>query len=207
MRIRDLPVQPLGSSALRIAVPDLATAHSVFDTIRAAGIAAVLDVVPAAHSVVVTVTSPDQLDRARAGVTALVVSSGLVRRSRHHDIDVSYDGPDLDELADHCGRSVSDVVGLHSAPIYTVAFLGFLPGFGYLNGLDDALHTPRRSSPRQRIRRGSVGIADDVTGIYPDASPGGWQIIGHTDTVMFDVARDDPALLAPGDTVRFRAIG
>jgi KipI family sensor histidine kinase inhibitor len=98
---------------------------------------------------------------------------------------------------------VNDVVQRHAGATYTVAFLGFQPGFPYLAGLDRALVTPRKDTPRTEVPAGALGIAGDVTGIYPRSSPGGWQLIGRTDATLFDVARDPPALLAPGDTVRF----
>ncbi len=93
----------------------------------------------------------------------------------------------------------------HTAVDYLVAFLGFTPGFPYLVGLDPALHVPRRATPRTRVPAGSVGLAGSQTGVYPTASPGGWQLIGRTEAVLFDPDRDPPALLAPGDRLRFVA--
>ena len=90
-----------------------------------------------------------------------------------------------------------------AAPLYTVACLGFSRGFPYLEGLDPALHLPRRDSPRARVPAGSVAIAAELTGIYPRATPGGWHLVGTTDAVLFDESAEPPALLAPGDRVRF----
>jgi KipI family sensor histidine kinase inhibitor len=98
---------------------------------------------------------------------------------------------------------MSDFVSSHAAVEYTVAFLGFQPGFPYMRGLPAGLHAPRRASPRARVAAGSVAIGGAYCGIYPSAGPGGWQIIGRTAAVLFDPAHDAPALLLPGDRVRF----
>jgi KipI family sensor histidine kinase inhibitor len=112
-------------------------------------------------------------------------------------------GPDLPLVARHCGLEVDEVVRLHAARVYTVFFVGFLPGFGYLGELDPRLATPRRAEPRLRVAAGSVGIGGEQTGIYPLASPGGWQLIGRAQATLFDPARSPPALLRPGMNVRF----
>ena len=122
------------------------------------------------------------------------------------EIHVRYgglDGPDLDVVADLHGLRPADVVELHTAASYHVLFLGFAPGFAYLGGLPPTLVTPRRASPRERVPAGSVGIAGEQTGVYPLAMPGGWQLIGRTDTELFDPERDPPALFHPGAMVRF----
>jgi KipI family sensor histidine kinase inhibitor len=115
-------------------------------------------------------------------------------------------GPDLDALADHARLGAEEVVERHAGAMYTVAMLGFAPGFPYLFGLDPALHMPRRASPRTRVPAGSVAIGGAQTGIYPSELPGGWQLIGRTPLVLFDADRDPPSLLMPGDRVRFVAI-
>jgi KipI family sensor histidine kinase inhibitor len=119
------------------------------------------------------------------------------------EIPVAYDGPDLAEVAQHTGLSEDEVVAAHTGTTWTVAFGGFAPGFAYLVGGDARLAVPRRGTPRTSVPAGSVGLAGEFSGIYPRSSPGGWQLIGRTDAVMFDVDRDPPALLAPGATVRF----
>ena len=113
------------------------------------------------------------------------------------------DGPDLEAVADLHGLRPADVADLHASAPYRVLFLGFAPGFGYLAGLPPSLSTPRRASPRERVPAGSVGIAGEQTAVYPLAMPGGWQLIGRTDAVLFDPTRDPPALLRPGAAVRF----
>ena len=120
-------------------------------------------------------------------------------------IEVVYDGPDLADVASHTGMSEDEVVSAHTGTPWTVAFGGFAPGFAYLVGGDERLVVPRRESPRTSVPAGSVGLAGEFSGVYPRSSPGGWQLIGHTAAVMFDVDRDPPALLAPGARVRFVA--
>ncbi|MFZ6798682.1 5-oxoprolinase subunit PxpB [Undibacterium sp. Di24W] len=112
-------------------------------------------------------------------------------------------GPDLPFVAEHCQLSLEDVVKRHCAANYVVYFLGFQPGFAYLGGMPESLATPRRAEPRSRVPAGSVGIGGKQTGIYPAASPGGWQLIGHTTLKLFDPQRAEPTLLQPGDSVRF----
>lgn len=114
--------------------------------------------------------------------------------------------PDLSDVAAHAGLTVDQVISRHTAAEYTVAMLGFAPGFPYLLGLDDALQTPRRASPRTRVPAGAVGIGGAQAGIYPRELPGGWNLIGRTPVVLFDPCREPPCLLLPGDRVRFHAI-
>lgn len=122
------------------------------------------------------------------------------------EIPVCYDGPDLDEVANLSGLPRDEVIRLHSSTEFSVAFCGFVPGFAYLTGLPPALQVPRRKSPRTRVDAGSVAIAGEFTGVYPRVSPGGWQLIGHTTTSVWDSRRQPPALLAPGTRVRFTRI-
>jgi KipI family sensor histidine kinase inhibitor len=130
--------------------------------------------------------------------------------TRTIDIPVRYggaDGPDLAALAQHAGLTIAQTVARHCAIEYTVAMLGFAPGFPYLLGLDPALRMPRLATPRTRVPAGSVAIGGAQTGIYPREGPGGWRIIGHTALPLFDALRDPPSLLMPGDRVRFVAHG
>ena len=124
-------------------------------------------------------------------------------------IPVCYDvefGPDLLDVAHHAGLSVEEVVRLHSSPTYLVYFLGFSPGFVYLGGLPEMLHTPRLATPRPSVAGGSVGIAGSQTGIYPVDSPGGWKLIGRTPLRMFDPEATPPTRLQPGDRMKFSPI-
>lgn len=124
-------------------------------------------------------------------------------------VPVCYDphfAPDLEFVSRHTSLSPSQLVEAHSAAEYFVYFLGFAPGFAYLGGLDSRLHVPRLPSPRQQVAAGSVGLAGAQTGVYPNDSPGGWQLIGRTPLRMFDPARPQPSLLQAGDLVRFQPI-
>ncbi|GAA0799288.1 5-oxoprolinase subunit PxpB [Psychrobacter piscatorii] len=128
---------------------------------------------------------------------------------KHIEIPVHYGGkygPDLAAMAETLGMSVDAVVDLHTSAIYTVYFIGFQPGFPYLGGLSESLHFPRHTTPRTQVPAGSVGIGGEQTGIYPFASPGGWQLLGQTDTALFDLTKDSPTLLSAGDTLCFTAI-
>ena len=113
------------------------------------------------------------------------------------------DGPDLADVASLNGLRPEDVVALHAGTEYRVYFLGFAPGFAYMGPVPPQIAAPRLAAPRQRVAAGSVGIAGEQTGVYPFELPGGWRIIGRTDVSMWDLARDSPALVLPGDRVRF----
>ena len=115
-------------------------------------------------------------------------------------------GPDLKAVADHAGCSENEVIERHTQRTYRVYMLGFVPGFAYMGRVDPAIAAPRHRVPRERVPPGSVGIAGGQTGVYPIESPGGWQLIGRTTTVMFDPERATPSLLVPGDLVRFVAL-
>jgi KipI family sensor histidine kinase inhibitor len=168
--------------------------------LRSAKLPGVVDIVPAARTVLVHHTGGDTSAIAAAlqdvRATAPVGGEAV-------ELSVDYDGKDLATVATLCGLTVSDVVALHAGATYTVAFCGFMPGFAYLIGLDPRLQLPRRSSPRPRVPAGSVAIASEFSAVYPSASPGGWHLLGHTDAVLWDEQRLCPALLEPGTNVRF----
>jgi KipI family sensor histidine kinase inhibitor len=130
--------------------------------------------------------------------------------ARTVDIPVCYDhsmAPDLAEAADELGLGIEELIHRHCAADYTVAMIGFAPGFPYLLGLPESLTLPRLATPRTRVPAGSVAIGGNQTGIYPRESPGGWRLLGRTPLALFDPARTAPSLLAPGDRVRFQRIG
>lgn len=175
-------------------------------------VAAVEDVVAGARTVLVRF-APGAAEEVRQWITATLDSPSPGPATTDdafgpvsHSIPVVYDGEDLDEVARWCRLSRQEVVRRHCAATYAVAFLGFSPGFGYLTGGDPSLRVPRRGSPRRRVPSGSVALADDMSAVYPAASPGGWQLVGRTDAVLFDPYRRPPALLAPGDLVRFHPV-
>lgn len=120
-----------------------------------------------------------------------------------HKIKVRYQGPDLHQVAEYSGLTEQAVVERHAKATYEVAFIGFMPGFAYLTGMDKRLAMPRRAEPRVQVPAGAVAIAGQQTGLYPRQSPGGWQIIGYADTPLFDIHQSPPALLQPGDQIQF----
>jgi KipI family sensor histidine kinase inhibitor len=176
---------------------------AVSDTLRAAALDGVEDIVPGARTVLVHHHGVD-----RDALEALLVPSGGARPASGPlvEIPVVYDGPDLAEVAEATGLSVAEVIARHSSQTYGAAFLGFTPGWAYLVGLDPQLHLPRRSTPRTVVPAGSLAIASEFTGVYPTNSPGGWHLLGHTDVQMFDPSRAKAALVMAGDRVRFVAV-
>jgi KipI family sensor histidine kinase inhibitor len=172
----------------------------------------VIDLVPAAATVLVT------FDRRR--VAAPAVREWIARALHTADasvptdvseatgveiveIPVRYDGADLSAVADLTGSTVEEVIDAHTEQLWTAAFIGFAPGFAYLQGEDDRLSVPRRATPRPVVPAGSVALAAGYCGVYPRESPGGWQLIGSTTATLWDAGRAEPALLAPGSLVRF----
>jgi len=196
----------------RIEAASNARVHALVSRLHATRPRWVADIVPAFASVAVFVhldetCESEPLDAAMAWLATQ--SSHLdahVAPTRTVEIPVRYggaDGPDLDAVAAHAGIDRDEAIARHAAVEYQVAMLGFAPGFPYLLGLDAALAIPRLATPRLRVPAGSVGIGGAQTGIYPRTGPGGWRIVGRADATLFDPQRDPPALLAPGDRVRF----
>jgi KipI family sensor histidine kinase inhibitor len=189
---------------LRVATGETTPAR--YAMLLALHLAEVEDVIPADGSLLV-VLRPGAAVSAdlRAALVAPLGESDQIAGTRH-EIAVEYGGaagPDLPALAAQAGMDTATYINGHTAAEYTVAFLGFQPGFPYLHGLPCALHVARRSSPRVQVAAGSVAIGGAYCGIYPASGPGGWQIIGRTNAVLFDPQRAAPALLMPGDRVRF----
>lgn len=193
-------VLPSGPRAVLIELDSLDQVIAAAAAARALELPGIIDVVPAARTVLVRHAGIDLAPVIDAIANAPAVSSddgALVT------IAVRYDGVDLVAVADACGMSVDEVVALHGSVELRVAFCGFLPGFAYLVGLPSQLHLPRLATPRPRVPAGAVAIAGEFASVYPSASPGGWHLLGATDAVMWDDHRDPPALLAPGTRVRF----
>jgi KipI family sensor histidine kinase inhibitor len=202
-------LRPAGERGLLVEVEELETVHRLHAALRQLDPPGVVELVPGYRTVLI-VADPERagvLDELAAGLPGLELPPAGAVAGETVEIPVSYDGEDLPEVAGLTGLEADEVVRRHTAPEYTVAFLGFSPGFPYLVGLDPALEVPRRDTPRTSIPAGSVGLAGNQTGIYPTASPGGWQLIGRTEVTLFDPGRDPPALLAPGTRLRFTVAG
>lgn len=169
----------------------------------------VLDIVPGARTVLVTLVDPRLQSPVRATLAAIEGRrSGRRPQPDHADvvIDVTYGGTDLEEVADLLQMEPRAVVDAHTGTPWQVGFVGFAPGFAYLVGGDPRLNVPRRAEPRTRVPAGAVALAGGYSGVYPRESPGGWQLIGRTESVLWDADRRSPALLTPGMWVRFRAL-
>lgn len=185
------------------------------EAIRRADLLGVIDIVPASRTVLIKLAGPRYLAPTRQRLAKIQVgpdiAADLAAPARGENVDVEidviYDGPDLDEVSRLTGLSTDQVVAAHTAIPWRVGFGGFAPGFAYLVGGDPRLEVPRRAEPRTKVPVGSVGLAGEFSGIYPRESPGGWQLIGRTGEVLWDLDRERPALLTPGMTVRFRAVG
>jgi KipI family sensor histidine kinase inhibitor len=176
--------------------------------LREAALPGVLDIVPASRTVLLKLDGPRHQRAVRRRLRTMQVAPDLVATAPPEEptvIDVVYDGADLAEVADRTGLTTAQVINAHTGTSWQVGFGGFAPGFAYLVGGDPRLAVPRRSEPRSSVPAGAVGLAGEFTGIYPRRSPGGWQLIGHTDVVLWDIDRPNPALLTPGMWVQFRA--
>jgi inhibitor of KinA len=227
-----MEIVPLGDSTLLLRLQSdfekepsrtLETVIKATQLLKAAHIPGVIELVPAYATIAlfydpVRVANQDvQLENAVSWVTTRIEMAlrGLTKRTRPKldsrivEIPVCYDcdfGLDLAQVAQRANVSANEVISLHSAPEYRVHCVGFTPGFGFLSGLDPRLATPRRATPRTEVPAGSVAIGGRQTGVYPLRSPGGWNIIGRTPLLLFDVKREPPVLLQTGDRVRFRPI-
>jgi len=209
-----LQAVPLGDSAITIVLGTersaelLKRVHATAATLAAEKLAEVQDIVPAYLGVAVFYDSlhasyGDVAAKLLAVCERATTSDAIPATIREHEIRVTYDGADLAHVSLSAGITIDEVVVRHSGRRYTVDLLGFVPGFAYLSELDPALQLPRRSQPRPRVPAGSVAIAGAQTAVYPLDTPGGWHIIGRTDTVTFEPTRDPPALLRASDIVRF----
>ncbi|HTX97350.1 MAG TPA: allophanate hydrolase subunit 1 [Mycobacterium sp.] len=202
-------VADYGDLALMLQCGSTAEVLAWAAALRSAALPGVVDVVPAARTVLVKLDAPRYQGVIRQRLRKMRVTPQEVADSdRGADavIDVVYDGPDLAEVADHTGLSIDQVVAAHTSTLWRVGFSGFAPGFAYLVDGDSRLRVPRRAEPRTSVPAGAVGLAGEFSAVYPRQSPGGWQLIGRTDTVLWDLQRPRPALLTQSMWVQFRAV-
>jgi KipI family sensor histidine kinase inhibitor len=198
---------PYGDAAVLAEVADVDEALALHADLCDQPLAGAVDVVPGERTVLVrfdpALTSADEVSAALSGRE---VTGGRRTDGSLVTVPVAYDGADLADVADAVGLSVPDLVATHQRLTWRVAFVGFAPGFGYLVPDGDWPDVPRRLDPRTRVPAGSVAVAGRYSGVYPGASPGGWQLLGRTDLRVWDAQREPPALLLPGTRVRFEAV-
>jgi 5-oxoprolinase (ATP-hydrolysing) subunit B len=203
-RRRLMRVLPCGESAVLVELAELAEVLGLYEALRREPPEGVTELVPASRTLLVgfdrRVLSHDRIAADLRGRRVGPLMSGP---GEEVEVQVRYDGEDLEDVASLTGLSMAEIVARHVGGAYVSAFCGFAPGFAYLTGLDTSLWVPRRESPRTRVPAGAVAIADEYTAVYPRESPGGWRIIGHTSTPVWDLAADPPTLLAPATRVRF----
>jgi len=198
-----------GDRALLLELDSTATVLAWADALRAADLLGVMDIVPAARTILLKLAGPRYQEPTRRRLSTLRLSKEAVTESVECTeivIAVAYDGADLAEVARLTGLTQDGVVAAHTGRPWRVGFSGFAPGFAYLVGGDERLAVPRKSDPRTMVPTGSVGLAGQFSGIYPRESPGGWQLIGRTTAVLWDIERDNPVLLTPGAWIRFQSV-
>ncbi len=201
-------IRAYGDRALLVELGGIEQALAWVDALEADRPPGIADVVPAAETVLVLLSdgvAVDHLREALRSVDPAAAARDAVELPQI-EIPVRYDGPDLAEVATLTGLDEAAVVAAHTGTPWRVGFGGFAPGFGYLVGGDQRLHVPRREKARTKVPAGAVGLAGEFSGIYPRESPGGWQLIGRTDVLLWDLDRDPPALLQRGAEVRFTAV-
>lgn len=213
-----MTILPVGDRAFLVELPTLGEVLALHRALRAARPPGVVDLVPAARTLLVQAVDPDAAGAARALAASLgsgdAVSTSVVSTSSTSDrstsgvisIEVVYDGEDLADVARLTGLGVEGVIAAHTGQLWTAAFGGFAPGFTYCVGENHTLDVPRRGTPRTAVPAGGVGLAGEFSGVYPRATPGGWQLIGRSPAVLWDARRPSPALIAPGQRVRYVAV-
>ena len=202
----NLDVRPCGDAAVLVEVDGLDEAVALHAALRTVPPRGLLDLVLAARTVLVKVQPGTDLRALERTIRTLRLQEPAVAGRIVGDIveiAVDYNGEDLHEVADQTGLTVAQLITAHTSRIWTVAFVGFAPGFGYLVSQDNPLSVARRATPRTTVPSGAVALAGSFSAVYPRTSPGGWQLIGRTDVQVWDLRRSPPALLIPGAAIRF----
>lgn len=203
-------IRDYGDHALLLECQSTEEVLALAAALRRANLPGVLDFVPASRTVLLKFADSRYQAPTRQRLTRLLIDAPAIADHPTRDvdvvIDVVYDGSDLADVAAHLDLTVAEVIEAHTGSPWRVGFAGFAPGFAYLVAGDPRLVVPRRSDPRTAVPAGSVGLAGEFSGVYPRQSPGGWQLIGRTDAVLWNIDRPQPALLMPGMWVQFRAI-
>lgn len=195
---------PCGDTGLLVELPALDDVLALYGELVDAPPAGVVDLVPGARTLMLRI-DPGRTDTDAVARQVRAAKPVVGRRQRGEELEVPvvYDGEDLADVGRITGLGERGVAEAHTSQVWTVAFCGFAPGFGYMVGTDERLLVPRRATPRTRVPAGAVALAGEFSGVYPRQSPGGWQLIGHTSVKPWDLQRDPPALFVPGVRVRF----
>lgn len=199
-------VRPVGTRAVLAELSGLQDVLALQALLLEAPLPGQLDVLAAAETVMIKAESPSAARRMAALLLDMDLTAPAHSAGSLVVIDTVYDGDDLAEVAELTGLGKDGVIAAHSGQVWTVAFGGFAPGFGYMVGENQVLEVPRRNSPRTAVPAGSVALAGNYSAVYPRSSPGGWQLIGRTGASMWDLSRPQPALARPGDRVQFRPV-
>ncbi len=203
-----MDVRDYGDRALLLECGSTDEVLALAAALRHGALPGVGDIVPGARTVLVALTGPEHQMALRSRLADIRIPPPSEPTAPRADVTIGvvYDGADLGDVAELTGMSVGEVIAAHTGRPWRVGFGGFAPGFAYLVDGDPRLQVPRRAEPRTRVPAGSVGLAGEFSGVYPRESPGGWQLIGHTDAPLWDTGRPQPALLTPGMWVQFHAV-
>jgi inhibitor of KinA len=218
MFFNNLTYKPFGEKAILIEWPAIIREDTLYDIIRYKkaildhSSEAIEDSIIGYHSLTVKYESAlEDYEKTKHTLEALYITADQKSNLNTHrwEIPVCYDvqfGLDLEYLSTHLGLSAEEIIERHTKAIYTVYFIGFLPGFLYLGGLDERLHVARKDTPRLRVPKGAVAIGGQQTGIYPMQSAGGWNIIGNTPILLFDATKETPCFAQSGDNIKFSPV-
>lgn len=199
-------IRRFGSTGLLIELSDLDAVLALHARLRAAPLPGQRDVLAAAKTVLLRTDSAHSARKAMEQIPRLRLNPPAAGSGKLVTVEVTYTGEDLAAVAKLTGMSIEGVINTHTGQSWTAVFGGFAPGFAYLHGENQSLNVPRHATPRTAVPAGSVALAGEYSAIYPRRSPGGWQLVGHTNTSLWDLSKPNPALIRPQDTVRFSAV-